>query len=722
MEMESPEMGAVRGVEAQRNHLLAVAKGMAGEARSMLRSHRWRLGNSLVRGATAVLPRRRHELAATRLQRWVDELESIQDRMSQPIVVGTARRPVTASALQHAWPAADAASYDVIVLGNVPWASRWQRPQQLASAMAAKGHRVFYVATTHRDDGAETEVAHNVYDVRLPPATGWNRYDEVADDVLVADWLEWFEQFARRQHVADAVLHLHLASWWPLAAKLREQFGWRVVYDCMDEWAGFPGMGREVVDAEAELAASADLVIATADVLQKKMATYNPNSLLVRNGVQSKFGDWVAPTDLLAKLPHPLIGFTGALADWVDLALIRDIAKARPDWTFALLGDAFVEVDDLRSLENVHLMGLQPYEQMPGALFWMDVAMIPFRVDEISAAVDPVKFYEYAASGTPVVSTRMPELDRFGSLVRQADGVDGFIAAIEASLQDGPDHAAALKAVAAENTWESREALLHEATLKLWPRLSVILVTWGEVALTRRCLETLFANTTHPDLEVIVVDNKSPDGTVAYLHHMAAQHPNMKVIVNDTNRGFAAANNQGLHAATGDVLVLLNNDTELARGWHIPLLAHLQDPKIGLVGPRSDNVGNEAKIQTHPHGGADNQFWTDDLYRRHQGKCFDIHMLAMFCVAMRRDTYEAIGDLDEGYGIGMFEDDDYAERARQLDLRVVCAKDAFVRHIGQGSFRRLIESGEYQALFERNQARFEQQWGRWRAQEGVQQA
>jgi GT2 family glycosyltransferase len=81
--------------------------------------------------------------------------------------------------------------------------------------------------------------------------------------------------------------------------------------------------------------------------------------------------------------------------------------------------------------------------------------------------------------------------------------------------------------------------------------------------------------------------------------------------------------------------------------------------------------------------------------------------------------FERIGPLDEGYGIGMFEDDDYAERARELGLRVVCANDAFVRHVGQGSFRRLIETGEYNALFEKNRARFEARWGRWRAQDDV---
>jgi len=700
---------------AQRDQLISALRRMAAEADALLASRRWRFGHFLARLVTLPLPRRRHELASTRLRRLLDEIAHLQPVAAQRTAVGA---PAVAAPTE-AWSVVPAATYDLVVLGNVPWASRWQRPQQMATAHAAGGHRVFYVATTNCQEGWEREVAEGVFDVGLPPATGWNRYEEVADPVLVSDWMLWFRELAQRHRVVDAVVHVHLASWQPLAAELRDRLGWRVVYDCMDEWEGFPGMGREVVVAEARLAKEADLVIATAEVLRHKMSLLNPNTLLVRNGVQEQFVAQVQPGDLLADLPHPLIGFTGAVAEWIDIDLLVELATLRPDWTFALLGDIFVPVDDLRELPNVHLLGLQPYAKVPGALFWIDVAIIPFRVDEISHAVDPVKFYEYAASGTPVVSTRMPELDRVGSLCRQVEGAHGFVAGIEAALAEGSASVVALQEVAAENTWEHRYQAVHEATLALWPKLSVVVVTWGELALTRRCLDTLFGCTTHPNFEVIVVDNASPDGTVAYLQHLATQRPNLTVIANDRNLGFAAANNQGLAAATGDVLVLLNNDTELARGWQLPLLAHLTDQGIGLVGPRSDNVGNEARIATHPVGHAEPQFWTDDLYRRHRGECFDIHMLAMFCLAMRRDTHERIGPLDEGYGIGMFEDDDYAERARQLGLRVVCANDAFVRHVGQGSFRRLIENGEYNALFELNRARFEARWGAWRAQDSI---
>jgi len=123
-------------------------------------------------------------------------------------------------------------------------------------------------------------------------------------------------------------------------------------------------------------------------------------------------------------------------------------------------------------------------------------------------------------------------------------------------------------------------------------------------------------------------------------------------------------------------------------------------------------VNNEARVDVSYGDDLDamHQFaWS--YVQAHRGQSFDIRVLAMFCVAMRREIIEKAGLLDEAFKIGMFEDDDYALRVRQAGFRIVCARDVFVHHHGRASFKVLGEE-EYMRVFEQNKAYFEAKWGR----------
>ena len=234
-------------------------------------------------------------------------------------------------------------------------------------------------------------------------------------------------------------------------------------------------------------------------------------------------------------------------------------------------------------------------------------------------------------------------------------------------------------------------------------KVSIIIVTYDNRELTRLCLDAVRRNSLYPNLEIIVVDNASTDGTRDELR-------GVKAILNDTNRGFAAANNQGLRAATGDVLVLLNNDTVPAPGWLPRMLGHLEDPSVGLVVAVTNFSGNESRIDVPYRRLADMPAFAEDYAREHAGQSFDIRVAAMYCVGMRRDAYERIGPLDEEFTVGMFEDDDYSHRARLAGLRVLCAEDVYVHHYGQASFGKLSRA-HYQEIFDRNRAHYEKKWG-----------
>lgn len=220
------------------------------------------------------------------------------------------------------------------------------------------------------------------------------------------------------------------------------------------------------------------------------------------------------------------------------------------------------------------------------------------------------------------------------------------------------------------------------------PQTSIIIVSYnGLQETTAPCLESIFAGGAQSDFEVIVVDNCSSDDTAAYLAAMMEGEPRLKCIFNKSNRGFAGGNNDGLKIASGDTLILLNSDCVVAGNWIEGLCAPLlKDPALGLTGPVSNSVGNEQKIFTN--GTSRKEIIEEGLawVSNSKGGWFETQMLNFFCVAMRRDVFDRVGMLDERFGLGFYEDDDYCARVRLAGYKLICIEDVFIYHRGGGSF------------------------------------
>jgi glycosyltransferase involved in cell wall biosynthesis len=147
------------------------------------------------------------------------------------------------------------------------------------------------------------------------------------------------------------------------------------------------------------------------------------------------------------------------VAEWLDLELIAAIARRRKDWSFVLIGPILVDVSVLRDESNVLLLGPRPYSSLPDYLKGMDVATIPFLMNELTRNADPIKLYEYLAAGLPVVSTDMPQVRRLQPLIEVADSVDSFEQAVERALHDRTESAVAARvAEARKHAWSERFA------------------------------------------------------------------------------------------------------------------------------------------------------------------------------------------------------------------------------------------------------------------------
>jgi glycosyltransferase involved in cell wall biosynthesis len=235
-----------------------------------------------------------------------------------------------------------------------------------------------------------------------------------------------------------------------------------LVYHCADDYAEVSVFPPSFAELETRLLESADLVITTAEPLRDKKSPWNPHTFAVPNGVS--FDHFTAALDPntmvpadLQPIPGPIIGFVGGVAEWLDLELIASIARRRKDWSFVLIGPILVDVSVLRDESNVFLLGPRPYFSLPSYLKGIDVATIPFLMNELTRNADPIKLYEYLAAGLPVVSTDMPQVRRLQPLIEVADAVDGFEQAIERALNDRSRSAAEGRvSEARKHSWTER--------------------------------------------------------------------------------------------------------------------------------------------------------------------------------------------------------------------------------------------------------------------------
>jgi GT2 family glycosyltransferase/tetratricopeptide (TPR) repeat protein len=233
---------------------------------------------------------------------------------------------------------------------------------------------------------------------------------------------------------------------------------------------------------------------------------------------------------------------------------------------------------------------------------------------------------------------------------------------------------------------------------------SIVILTHDELSFTRSCVESIHRHTREP-YELIFVDNASSDGTREYLQSL----PDARVIRNDTNRGFPAGCNQGIQAASGRQILLLNNDTLATPGWLTRLLAALHsDSKMGLVGPCSNYVGSEQQIDVRYDDLSQLESFARDWGKQHESERVETDRLIGFCLLIRREVIETIGLLDERFGMGCYEDDDFCRRAIQAGFRAVIARDAFVHHFGSRTF--MATGVDFRALMERNRQIFEEKW------------
>ena len=304
----------------------------------------------------------------------------------------------------------------------------------------ARDRRVYFIEEPVRSDGSDhlevTLSAQGVH-VVVPHLSHGTVDAEAAQTAMLSTLLE-------RESIQRCVLWFYTPMAVPLARDLRPL---ATVYDCMDELSAFKGAPPLLVERERELFSLADQVFTGGHALYERKRGQHPHVHAFPSSVDvPHFAKARAvqddPEDQKA-LPHPRLGFYGVIDERMDLELLADLAAARPNWSFVLIGPVVkIEESCLPRAPNIHYLGSKSYDDLPRYASGWDVALLPFARNESTEFISPTKTPEYLAAGLPVVSTSIRDVVRpyrALGLAYIADSATDFAAACEAALSESTE-------------------------------------------------------------------------------------------------------------------------------------------------------------------------------------------------------------------------------------------------------------------------------------------
>ncbi|MDQ3816799.1 MAG: glycosyltransferase [Acidobacteriota bacterium] len=392
---------------------------------------------------------------------------------------------------------------DIICIASIEWDFLWQGHQEINLRLARAGNRVLYIEntgvrspglkdarrvlkrvkrwTSSLSSGGVREVAPNIYvcsPLVLPPfGPHWQR--RVNRQLL----LPLVRRTAQRLGMKDALLWTYLPT--DTAADMINLLRTPrsvTIYYCIADFSQLTPHARELRASEQTVARLSDVVFAQGPELAAHCVQWNENVHIFPFGVnldafplEQTNGNHAASAPqsgsmpaALRSLPRPFIGYIGGLHRHVDFGLLIAMARARPQWSWILVGALQTDVGELSSLPNVYLLGQQPHPDLAHYVRAFDVCIVPYVDSLYTATVVPTKINEYLAVGKPVVSTGLPAVREFNEqhdiLFTSTNQPDHFLEEIERALRSPADEATMKRRreVASLGDWERRVEAMSE--------------------------------------------------------------------------------------------------------------------------------------------------------------------------------------------------------------------------------------------------------------------
>jgi glycosyltransferase involved in cell wall biosynthesis len=345
----------------------------------------------------------------------------------------------------------------LIVFCHLRWNFVYQRPQHLLSRLASRWRVVFIEEPMPNDDNPRLEKFSPAPNVQVwrPHVSGdaHGYHDDHLPEMqkLIGDAI-------RQEKISDYWVWFYTPMAVPLAAELQPR---GIVYDCMDELAMFKNAPKQLVQRENALFRDADLVFTGGPSLYNSKKGRHPSVHCFASSVDANhFRSDIPVHPKQAHIAGPRLGYCGVIDERIDMDIIDRLATTHPDWQIVMVGPIVkIDPNGVPRHANIHWLGQQGYDDLPGFINGWDVCLMPFAINDATKFISPTKMLEYMACGRPSVSTPIRDVvEPYGHVVSIADSPDSYVAACERILARTPEqqraHAAELAQAISRTSWD----------------------------------------------------------------------------------------------------------------------------------------------------------------------------------------------------------------------------------------------------------------------------
>ena len=369
---------------------------------------------------------------------------------------------------------------DVVFVSVDPWQeTRWARKQMFASLLAEQCRKVVYYVESERSERKVPTIQrlrHNLLLIDIPNPFRSSRMSLLT---RLGNWAVTVSVkiLLRCFGIREPIFIVYQPHNLWFAKKVANWTGVSLFcYDMTDDWSKFPGQSewkvKAILEAEEKALRHADVVFAVSEVLLEKAKKYSRKAYYLPNATSFENFNLVMSDiqvdDEILRISPPRLGYVGKITGWrLDFDLIKWVAEKKPEWSIVLIGPVHPnditqhEVSKLKPLKNIHFLGPKEYWNLARYIKGFDVCILPHKDDALTQSMDPIKLYDYMATGKPVVAANVREAAKFSSVIQVAASREEFLSDVEKVLgQEVDDLQEQRLSVAKQNSWRDRVQLM----------------------------------------------------------------------------------------------------------------------------------------------------------------------------------------------------------------------------------------------------------------------